>query len=703
MHTNSLSNPPTSFPFKGFTLDPRAYRKLRKSEISILIQNQNHAENWQTIFIREPFDLTCLHNNTFWGTIYFNSLQSGSLQYNEIPHPVGIYNSTLMSCAIGRSVSIRSVKLLANYQIEDGCILFNIDELSASDATVFGNGFLPSQQKGTERLWIEATNENGGRRILPFAGMLPADAFLWSKFPQDKTLLKKLTEMTDALGREERFSCARIGKNSVLRNCGSIRNTLCGENAIIEGALNMNNVTLQSSAEEPVFIGAGVNLKNGIIGFQNRIDSNVIAENFLTGRNVKLQYGARFMNTVLGANSTISCCEVLSNLIFPFHEQHHNNSFLIASTVMGQSNIAAGATIGSNHNSRAADGEILAERGFWPGLNSTFKHNSKFAAFTLIAKGNYNAELNITLPFALVSPAQNPANVRVFPGFWFKYNMYALARNTWKFKNRDKRKIKQQPIETDYLAPDTAEEMRNGISILKKALEETLQRTLSLDEIVRDYAKMDKQIRLTLDGLINKGKAEIIKPAQGVYLYRMMLILYGGRALLNLLQSKSKPNTSALRSANENAPRQWMNLGGMIVSAKEVQRLLERIKTTDFSWDQIHDFYKEAESAYAQAKDQHALFTLLDLYHISADAITATQIKTILTEFASVAEQLIRWAIESRKKDYNGSFRTMIYENTQEMEAVLGTIEENTFLIEYEKEMKAYMEQAVKTAEIFGV
>jgi hypothetical protein len=43
---------------------------------------------------------------------------------------------------------------------------------------------------------------------------------------------------------------------------------------------------------------------------------------------------------------------MLSNLIFPGHEQHHNNSFLIAACIKGQSNMAAGANIGSNHNSR---------------------------------------------------------------------------------------------------------------------------------------------------------------------------------------------------------------------------------------------------------------------------------------------------------------------------------------------------------------
>ena len=70
---------------------------------------------------------------------------------------------------------------------------------------------------------------------------------------------------------------------------------------------------------------------------------------------------------------------------------------------MGQSNIAAGATIGSNHNSRAADGEIQAGRGFWPGLCVSLKHNSKFASFTIIAKGDFPAELNIPIPFSLVS------------------------------------------------------------------------------------------------------------------------------------------------------------------------------------------------------------------------------------------------------------------------------------------------------------
>ena len=133
---------------------------------------------------------------------------------------------------------------------------------------------------------------------------------------------------------------------------------------------------------------------NGIIGFGCRIFYGVKAVRFILSDHSQLKYGARLINSYLGHNSTISCCEVLNSLIFPAHEQHHNNSFLCAALVLGQSNMAAGATVGSNHNSRSADGEIIAGRGFWPGLCVSLKHNSKFASFTIIAKGDYPAEIN---------------------------------------------------------------------------------------------------------------------------------------------------------------------------------------------------------------------------------------------------------------------------------------------------------------------
>jgi len=81
---------------------------------------------------------------------------------------------------------------------------------------------------------------------------------------------------------------------------------------------------------------------NGIVGSGCRVFYGVKAVRFILADNSQLKYGARLINSYLGDNSTISCCEVLNSLIFPAHEQHHNNSFLCAAVVMGQSNMAAG-------------------------------------------------------------------------------------------------------------------------------------------------------------------------------------------------------------------------------------------------------------------------------------------------------------------------------------------------------------------------
>ena len=262
--------------------------------------------------------------------------------------------------------------------------------------------------------------------------------------------------------------------------------------------------------------------------------------------NTQLKYGARLINSYLGSNSTISCCEVLNSLIFPAHEQHHNNSFLCAALVMGQSNIPAGATIGSNHNSRAADGEIVAGRGFWPGLCVSIKHNSKFASFTMMAKADYSYELHIQLPFSLVSLDTSKDELHIMPGYWFMYNMYALARNSWKYGDRDKRIQPIQQMEYDYLAPDTINEMFIALELLeyfsgkafykkekpgqhfsKEACQAKGKLLLSGSE-----AGIDTLEILAESFENSKRKVVITKAQQSYKLYKQMIQCYGASQIL---------------------------------------------------------------------------------------------------------------------------------------------------------------------------
>ena len=98
-----------------------------------------------------------------------------------------------------------------------------------------------------------------------------------------------------------------------------------------------------------------------------------------------------------------------------------------------------------------------------------------------------------------------------------------------------------------------------------------------------------------------------------------MLLFYGGRELLHLLADTN----GALPACVNKPPREWTNLGGMIIPKTEVRHIIETIKTQEnFSWKKLHQQYAALEKQYFAAKTEHALFTLLNLFGLPAGGLT---------------------------------------------------------------------------------
>ncbi|HCC70909.1 MAG TPA: DUF4954 domain-containing protein, partial [Bacteroidales bacterium] len=440
---------------KQVTPPENGWRHLQSDEIERLVKNDNTADNWDDLLVTDEFNPRLIKNTNFFGLVRIGRLRNIVLQHHDLRVPAGITNSLIISCDIGDDVAIHNVHYLAHYIVGNRNILFNIQEMHTTDHAKFGNGVVKEGEPENVRTWIDLMNETGCRQILPYDGMITADAYLWAKYVDDSALQENLKRITQESVDSHRGYYGTTGSQCVIKNSLTVKDVKIGADCYIKGANKLKNLTINSSEEEPTQIGEGVELVNGIIGYGCHIFYGCKAVKFILGNNSNLKYGARLINSFLGDNSTISCCEVLNNLIFPAHEQHHNNSFLVAALVMGQSNIAAGATIGSNHNSRANDNEIQAGRGFWPGLCTSLKHSSRFASFVLLSKADYPAELDIPLPFSLLNNNVSKDRLEVMPAFWWLYNMYALARNSWKFQTRDKRVNKVQNIEFETFAPDT--------------------------------------------------------------------------------------------------------------------------------------------------------------------------------------------------------------------------------------------------------
>ena len=595
------------------------YRKLSQDEIERLERQGNDAEDWGSVLVSEPFCVESVRNNTFEGAVTLGAIASAHHTDEGLMLREGIYHATLRDVIVGDHPTIHNVGMLSGYVLGDEVLLFNVEEMTAATD--------PHQLA-----WLEPMNENGGRKILPFSGMTIGDAYLWARYRGHKEFIERLEQFTHATLSSQEGRRGRVGDCCVIKNTKLIR-----------------NVAVCSSSKDPSRIDSCITLCDGVVGSGCTLEYGVIAVRFLLGEHVHLEFGLRLNDTVVGDNSTLARCEVGNSIIFPAHEQHHNNSFLIAGLIMGQSNIAAGGTIGSNHNSRTADNELAAGRGFWPGLCCSFKHSSRFSSYCLLAKADYPSELDIKLPFSLVNNNLSKDQLEVMPAYWWMYNMYAMDRNSKKFAKRDKRVTKSQHIEFDNLAPDTAEEILHGMELLKGWIKRAEGGSV--------YAEgMEKSKRRTL----------ILKPVEGLRAYEEMLIFYAMKYLTLAYGDALPPKTLA----QEPRQTEWVNLGGQLVAAPDVEGMIADVeKGIIDSWKSLNDRLDHLWESYPQQRDAHAYHVLCTLSGV--DYLDEALWQHFKTRFVEIQDYIEVQKQVTRQKDDTNPFRNMTYWDTAERDAVL--------------------------------
>ena len=681
------------------------YRKLSAHEIEVLVRNLNTSDDWNSVLVSDAFDPELVKNCKFFGLVRIGKLEALYLSFHDIRVSVGLYNSTIISCDFGDNVVVDNVNYMTHYIVGNEVIIVNVNELAVSDHSKFGNGIIKDGEDESVRIWLEICNENAGRRVVPFNGMLPGDAYLWSRYRDDEVLMDKFKGFTQTQFDNHRGYYGKIGDRTVIKNSKIIKDVWIGSDAYIKGANKLKNLTINSSPEQKSQIGEGVELVNGIIDHGCRVFYGVKAVRFILASNSQLKYGARLINSYLGNNSTISCCEVLNSLIFPAHEQHHNNSFLCAALIMGQSNIAAGATLGSNHNSRAADGELIAARGFWPGLCVSLKHNSKFASFSLVAKGDYSYELNIPIPFSLISNDVSRNRLVVVPAFWFMYNMYALARNEVKYADRDKRIEKTQLIEYDFLAPDSVNEIFDAIELFKKFTGVALSRQnreersdkemyVAGEKLLEERSEMINELEIIAEGFENsRRRTELEKVLPAYHIFKELINYYGIAELVGFAVENNLASWEQFRQALPIRARRtaWLNVGGQLLPQTSVDLLVKQIHSGKIdSWNQVHQFYQKNGLVYKDQKLQHAFSSLLEINKLSPQKFDKKTFRLLLDQATNTREWMAKAIYDSRAKDYHNDFRRMVYDTQEQMDKVLGKLDDNSFIRQQEEAFRNF-------------
>ncbi|HOW32166.1 MAG TPA: DUF4954 family protein, partial [Bacteroidales bacterium] len=271
------------------------FRQLSAHEIEVLVRNRNTTDNWNNILVTEAFNPELVKNSKFFGLVRIGKLEPWFLEFHDLQVPVGIYNSTIVSCDFGDNVVIDNVNYLSHYIIGNEVIITNVHEIDTTCHAKFGNGILKEGEPEAVRIWLEICNENGGRSILPFDGIVSGDAWLWSRSRHQKALQQRFREITEKQFDNLWGYYGTIGDRVVIKNCSIIKDVKIGADSYLKGANKLKNLTINSSPEYPTQVGEGCELVNGIIGKGCKIFYGVKAVRFILGANSQLKYGARLI------------------------------------------------------------------------------------------------------------------------------------------------------------------------------------------------------------------------------------------------------------------------------------------------------------------------------------------------------------------------------------------------------------------------
>jgi len=154
------------------------YRPLSEKEIATLTVYGCSSESWKNVQVTEDFSPAFISNVHFSGTAFLGTYQKVFELPGGVKKHAGIYNCVLHNCIVENDVFIDEIhNYIANYSIQEGSYIENIDVLVVDGESAFGNG-----------IRVPVINEGGGREIpvydhlsAPLAYMLALSSCMYTK------------------------------------------------------------------------------------------------------------------------------------------------------------------------------------------------------------------------------------------------------------------------------------------------------------------------------------------------------------------------------------------------------------------------------------------------------------------------------------------------------------------------------------------
>lgn len=635
------------------------FRNLTISEIDILEKNNCSHSSWELVYVKENFSPSYIRNTQFSGNIWIGEMEKEFALAGGLKKHSCINRAVIHNCRIGNNVVIENIQnYIANYEIGDNCFIQNVDVILVDGKTSFGNG-----------LAVNVLNETGGREVKISDKLSAHFAYIYALYRHRPKLIERMQSIVDYYSDKHSSDTGFIGSNCIIVNVGYIKNVRIGSFCKITGTMKLQNGSINSNADAPVYIGRNVIAEDFIISSGSKVDGGTIISRCFIGQACHLDHGYSASDSLFFSNCQGENGEACALFAGPYTVTHHKSTLLIAG-MFSFMNAGSGSNQSNHMYKLGPIHQGIIERGAKTTSNSYVLWPAKVGPFSLIMGRHFKHSDTSNLPYSYLIEKDNTTYLS--PGV--NIRSVGTIRDAKKWPERDKRtdKTKLDFINFNLLSPYTIQKVFAGTNILKD-----LQ--MSAGETSDTYTF---QSCIITNSSLRKG----------LKFYEIIIHKFLGNSLIKKLEKTQFKTIGEIRTQlkppSEVGLGEWVDLSGLIAPKSEVENLLERIESGEISslkkinsvFEQLHKSYYENEWTWAWNKIE-------EYYKTTINTITVDDIIRIVKQWQESVISLDEMIYDDAKKEFSLSFKTgfgadgNIQERAMDFEYVRGAFDRNPFVV----------------------
>jgi carbonic anhydrase/acetyltransferase-like protein (isoleucine patch superfamily) len=606
------------------------FRNLTEPETKILISNGCSCDDWNRVMVKEGFDPEKCVNVIFSGDIRLGVFDEPFIDKSGISIQSGIRNARLHNCTIGSNVIINNIgDYIANYNIEDKVVIKNCGKIRTEGISTFGNGTT-----------VNVLNETGGRAVKIWDRLSAHEAYIIALYRHRHEAVRIIENMVDDYSKAHSSGTGIIGQNSKIFNSSNIRNIKFGPSSYVEGAMILNEGSVNSSEADPVFIGPGVIMEHFIVCSGSKVTESTIIDKCFIGQGCVLAKHYSAENSLFFANCGGYHGEACSIFAGPYTVTHHKSTLLIAG-IFSFMNAGSGSNQSNHMYKLGPIHQGIMERGSKTTSNSYLLWPARIGPYTLIMGRHYKNMDTSSLPFSYLIES-NDESILV-PGI--NLRSVGTIRDAQKWPLRDMRKdtFKIDQVNFNLLSPYTIRKMFEGREILRKLKSESPSGTDSF----------------TFNNMIISGSSL----EKGIELYQTGINKFLGNSLLKRLEKcEFKTNEELqhrLAPDLSHGSGEWVDLAGLITPKNDVDKLLEDVESGKIaSIEELSQSFIVLHNAYYQWEWTWVCERIEEESGIAVMKLTANDVKRIIENWEKSVIDLDNLLYEDARKEFTLSSMT---------------------------------------------